>query len=321
MLGYTFVTPQMAEAFLNKNTFNRPLRSGQVERYARDMAADRWLKNGATIVFMTDGTLLDGQHRLFAIIEAACMNPNFKGVYMIIVRDADREALSTIDTGLARSYADYKKLEAGGTGHTFPYPNLVAAVLRLAFWYETAWPKIQIRSNKVSHQELDMLLEKHPQFPELIGDIGASDKLKRLGGGTTTAFVYATGGENFPNEARAWLEILKHGDAEKTHPAMVLRQQLIDKALAAKVVDQPTRLVWTIKSWNAFAQGEDIGRIRWGLDEPMPAIYGTKQYTGSRAGHTALTQMRQKPDLTPHEKGTLLRTGVRKRRRRPKAGQ
>ena len=315
MVGYTLITPAMAESILNKNTFNRPLRAGVVEKYMRDMLAGKWRKNGSTIVLTVDGTLLDGQHRLFAIVEAACHDKNFRGVEIIIVRDADMSALPTIDTGLARTFADFKKLEASGTGHVFPYADQVSAVLRLVYWYNNQWPRIQVRTARVSHQELDDLLQKNPTIPELVGEVGASDKLRRLRSASTTAFVYAMAARQHPNEARAWLDVLKTGDGEKTHPAMVLRQQLIDKALAGKVLDPPTRLVWTIKSWNAFAQTDTIGRIRWGVDEPMPAIFGTPQYTGKMAARTKLLEMKRAPNLTREQKIGVKQAGVRRRRK------
>jgi hypothetical protein len=313
MVGYTNITADRATEILNKNTFNRPLRQGIVDKYARDMKEGRWLKNGSTIVLTTDGTLLDGQHRLFAVIEAAECQVDFS-VPMIVVRDADRSSLATIDTGLPRTYADYKKLEAGGTGHVFPYASVVSSVCRLVYWYENQWPKLQVHKTRVSHQELDDILEEHPQIPELTADVAGSDKVRRLGGQSVTAFVYAIGAEKYPNEARAWLEILRTGEAAKSHPAIVLREQLIAKALANKIVDQPTRLVWTIKSWNAFAQGSDIGRIRWAIDEPMPAIYGTKHYTGKLAGQSAIKKMVKAAEHDPKVRAAIAgKIGVRRR--------
>lgn len=65
------VTPAMATKWLEEgNTHNRKVRDSVVMRYAADMKAGRWKQTHQGIAFNGDGTLLDGQHRLFAIIEA-----------------------------------------------------------------------------------------------------------------------------------------------------------------------------------------------------------------------------------------------------------
>lgn len=69
----TLITPAMAEKWLKEsNTSNRPLRKGLVRHYAEMMRRGDWEKHHQGIAFNCDGTLLDGQHRLAAIIESGC---------------------------------------------------------------------------------------------------------------------------------------------------------------------------------------------------------------------------------------------------------
>jgi hypothetical protein len=102
-------TPALAEAILNNNRLNRPLREGRVEKYARDMAAGRWRMNAETIKLTREGDLLDGQHRMFAVIEAVNLMPKGKSlppIPMMVVEGLDAEVMPTIDTGAARTFAD-----------------------------------------------------------------------------------------------------------------------------------------------------------------------------------------------------------------------
>ena len=289
MSGYVWVTPQMAEEILNKNTYNRPLRIGVVEKYTRDLIANEWMKNGSTIVIATDGTLLDGQHRLFAVCEAACQSVAFKGAWMMVVRDADKSVLPTIDTGIPRSYADYKKLSAGGNGHTFPYAQQVQAALRLAWWYDKSWPASIGKGRKMtpSHLELDEVLARYPHMPDMVGDVAGSDVLKKLVSSACLGFVYAMAAIKYPAEAAAWLEIIRTGDAPLKHPGRVLRERLMLARHLARPLERMTQIVFITKSWNAFAQGQEtIGHLKWGMEELPPAIFGTKQYTGKLAART-----------------------------------
>ena len=73
MITHTVMTPTEAQQLLDKhNTRNRTVRPRVVEEYTRTILRDRWqdhLQNAVQID--TDGVLIDGQHRLLAIVAAA----------------------------------------------------------------------------------------------------------------------------------------------------------------------------------------------------------------------------------------------------------
>ena len=64
------VTPELAQEWLNHNYCNRAISDRYVRQLISDMQNNRWVSNGATISFSADGELLDGQHRLTAIVKA-----------------------------------------------------------------------------------------------------------------------------------------------------------------------------------------------------------------------------------------------------------
>ncbi len=101
------VTPEIAVKWLEKNTLNREINQYRVFSYASEMKAGRWRLNGDTIRFAVDGTLLDGQHRLWAVVEAG-VPVDFHVVYGI-----DPSVRSTIDTGRPRSTADFFRMLDG----------------------------------------------------------------------------------------------------------------------------------------------------------------------------------------------------------------
>lgn len=102
------VTPEMALNWLEKvNTNNRPLSDAHVARLARDMKEGRWVLTHEGIAFGPDGVLLDGQHRLWAVVEAEVP------VEMHVWFNVTQDALMAIDTGKTRSLADV--LHLGGS--------------------------------------------------------------------------------------------------------------------------------------------------------------------------------------------------------------
>lgn len=98
------VTPARARELLKKNSNNRHISERAVNHYIRQIKAGEWQFNGDTIRIAEDGTLLDGQHRLEAIIKTG------HTLECIIVYGLKKTAMMTIDSGRSRKVADYLKI-------------------------------------------------------------------------------------------------------------------------------------------------------------------------------------------------------------------
>ncbi len=61
------VSPAMAERWLNTNTHNRPLSERKMLTYELMMSQDKWVVSNDCILFFEDGSLGNGQHRLWAL--------------------------------------------------------------------------------------------------------------------------------------------------------------------------------------------------------------------------------------------------------------
>lgn len=95
------VTPEMAAAWLRKNTeSNRPVRDSKVTAYARDMQAGRWQLTHQGLAFNRAGELVDGQHRLHAVVRSGC------SVKLLVSTGFDVEFNSPIDVGATRRPSD-----------------------------------------------------------------------------------------------------------------------------------------------------------------------------------------------------------------------
>lgn len=97
------ITPEIAEEILknNRRENNRRVRQARVDYYAKMIARNAWDLNGETVKIAYDGQLLDGQHRLLAVVQADAP------IEMVVVRGVDPEFFSTIDDGLGRNYSDH----------------------------------------------------------------------------------------------------------------------------------------------------------------------------------------------------------------------
>lgn len=115
------VTPALAEGWLGKNIQNRPLRRAKIAGFSRDMRSGAWLLTGEPIKFDTNGRLIDGQHRLLALIDSGAT------VQMLVVTGLDEEVKAVLDTGSARTPGDMLGIVAGTRN-----ASAIAAIARLA---------------------------------------------------------------------------------------------------------------------------------------------------------------------------------------------
>lgn len=97
-----FVSPNIAKILL-KDLYDeqRPYRDRLAQKYAQDMADGRWVSdNPQPIVISSTGKVIDGQHRLNAVIISG------KTVPMYIARGANEDTYRVIDSGATRTVTD-----------------------------------------------------------------------------------------------------------------------------------------------------------------------------------------------------------------------
>jgi hypothetical protein len=108
------VTPELAKKWLANNFRNRPIREDVVNAYARDMINGRWVYTHQGIAFNDRDELIDGQHRLRAIIVA-----NAEVRMMVTfglpskIDGHEMTTMDAVDRGATRSVADQLKIQHG----------------------------------------------------------------------------------------------------------------------------------------------------------------------------------------------------------------
>jgi len=95
------ISPELAaEILTERNIQNRSLDKRQVSRYVNEMVNGRWRVHGNGIQFDKTGRLIDGQHRLQAIVESGLSQA------FMVTFGVEPDAIVTIDEGRRRSNFD-----------------------------------------------------------------------------------------------------------------------------------------------------------------------------------------------------------------------
>lgn len=142
-LESVFVTPALANKWLSKeHPNNRKPSEHRVEMYADDMRAGRWHDNGETIKFDRDGTLIDGGHRVRAVIMSG------KSVAMCVAHGA---VIDGIDRGRTRSVVDIRRMNGSEALNIY----IAAVKVIYSILYNGALMNRPVSDDQVSSVEAD----------------------------------------------------------------------------------------------------------------------------------------------------------------------
>ncbi len=244
------ITPELAREWLGYNTHNRRLRERVVGAYAADMLGGAWQWNGESIKFAADGTLLDGQHRLAAIVAANITVP------MLVVRGLPNEAQDTVDGGAKRKFADVLQLRGE------QWAVALAAVTRRVTLWEMGFRKNNTNVAPTNAQ----LLQTLEQYPEL-RDIVKTATHTATGCGLPGSIcglglwvfsrIDASDADFFFNRLHDGQNLAK-GD-----PIYELRRA-VDASRSVRGSRSDTFLTAImIKAWNAYRDGTTVGLLRY----------------------------------------------------------
>lgn len=274
------ITPEVAIDMLGHNTHNRRVRDSLVYKLANAMRRGEWVLNGETIKVRRDGVVIDGQHRLLAVIESGLP------INTYVVRGLDDMAQQTVDIGQTRAAKDVLALEGYGNRSA-----LLAATLRYLRMIETN----EIRSSNAgsvtragarnarfvtgvySPQEL---METLLNYPYIYDSITKADAIVRPLRGSQSQYA----------ALHAWFSTIDSPAADEffdmvgtglgltaTSPVYLLRKWMETRTV------KDTRRVYTqsrikrlyvhamfVLAWNAWRDGKHPKNLSWKTTSDLP---------------------------------------------------
>lgn len=241
------ITPSMAVAMLARNTSNRPVKQGAVNRYATDMRNGRWQYNGQDILFSDDGVLLDGQHRLLAVVAADA------AVTMGIKRGLAANVFATIDAGSARTAGDVLSM------CNVPNYNAVAAAARVALSFSEGRT---IGHTPTRTEVTDFVLRE----PYIQDAVNIAKRAKTVINTTAlTAVLFLANRERlYDVEVDDFVSGVASGvSLELGDPRLALRTWAINERSKNHGIIQPVACFSAVaRTWTAFATNEELRLVK-----------------------------------------------------------
>ena len=256
------LTPEYAMQLLEHNTLNRPLSQQHVNRIANQITTGEWKFNGDTIKVASTGDVLDGQHRLWAVIEAK------RSVETIIVYGIERDAFATIDT-LRRMRSGADVLALSGAQR---YRGHMAMALKwLILWQRGKITEWQNPHNRIENADIERAYADNPAIAEAVKRVMPLQVVARA---STLAFLYYVFVNRNEELAERMVKTLENpSGVSMDDPFFRLRAYLTTEKRTA---DPLMVMAIAIKAANAAFEGRSLRALSWRRQgqtpEPFPTL-------------------------------------------------
>jgi hypothetical protein len=238
------VTPEIAQHWLTYNTSNRSIVNARVEQFKADMERGDWSDNGETIRFAY-GKLLDGQHRLTALVLAGVT------LRLPVMFGLDPESQVTMDTGRGRTPRDVLSIEGLGKWEAGVFGSAVHGILSArAGMLPSSTAKHTNREVRNFFLENRSAIEASLQ---VLHDLPRKPTPLPFSRALTMHFLFA---ERSREDADNFFQRLYIGDGLKTSsPIFHLRQRLMNDLVNKTKRSAFIECTYLVKTWNAFRKG------------------------------------------------------------------
>jgi len=261
------VTPAQAQKWLEGNVDNRTLREARVLQHSQVLQRGEWELTGDAIVFDEDGTLLNGQHRLSAVVVTGIP------ARFIVLRGVPSKAQEVFDSGLARTLGD--QLQRRGV----PYYTYVSSALfwlhRMSYAEKTGIAHYAEPSMRPSFRQLLSLYDRNKGLAEEAPKIGKHVNNLKVRAGATLAVYHRLKKIDDPNIDQevdiffnSWLTGQgMDGTGLKANDAIWrLREWTLDDAAKRHTRGRAPDyrfVAYVITAWNKWRDGEPVRQLKW----------------------------------------------------------
>jgi hypothetical protein len=268
------VNARLAKKFLEKERVpeagvkgtNRKHGDRTVQEYAEAMLRGEWELTHQGIAFNEKDEMVDGGHRLRAVILADQTKPGIKVPFMV-ASGLSASAMAAMDIGRRRVPSDF--LRMAGEVNT---PTL-GGIIRLAYcYYNVEWVHTETWSrHRITPRMQEDFLDENPMLRDAVYETFA---LKRLFKSSALgAFWFIAKVERPDVDVDSFLEQLRTGELlTQGDPALKLRELMLNAKAAMRRFEASEELALLIKAFNRWIRGETVKQLSFRTDEAFPRI-------------------------------------------------
>ena len=247
------INPALAEAWLKKNTFNRKMSAKIVRKYADDMDNGRWTLNHQGIAFDDKDVLVDGQHRLAAVIECG------KPIEFMVTWGASRVGIDELRVRTAHDVIQF----GGLSEWLLPKDVQVAKQMMLLF-------SIRSAHSTVSTSQLVEFSEKNKSAIQFAGSLFHTNT-KGVSSAACRATIAVAYYHIDHERLREFVECLYSGVVSNKDESAAIRarEQIIDNGFAGGSAERVKMVKRLARAIVAFEKMQPLGRLMTPSEYPF----------------------------------------------------
>jgi hypothetical protein len=246
------VTPKLAELWLKGKNKNRSMHLSQLNKLKRALEQDRWEINGETIIFDAQGRLIEGQHRLQAVVDTDT------SLWSLIVVGIDQDRFKTMGQGSKRSAGDILSIRGEKDARN------LAAALRWVWRYEHR--QMMNPHPLITDDELADTIWVHQ---EIVDSITYGHQAQGLAApGMVTALHYLCSRVHKADANDFFWRFTKGQNLDEGHPILILRNSLMKSTKLRRVMRDERKAPMIVVAWNLLRKDpnvrlKDARRLGW----------------------------------------------------------
>lgn len=248
------ITPNLAKTYLESNLNNRRISQPVLFRYIDDMKMGRWKEDtGESIKISKDGRVLDGQHRLQAIVKSGC------SIYLHVASDLDESVFDVLDTGKKRNATDCFLVAGVKQNNTIP-----SIITQFNLLQEGRKKGTQINMRATNAELLEQYCKDELFWQEIAKSAHAwyCSFAKIL----TPSFIggfYAHFHKVNSAKAESFMNQLCNGIDIENQTISLLRNKLMQDKMSPRKMPPTLKMALIIKTWNHFIDGIEVKILKF----------------------------------------------------------
>jgi len=260
------ITPEIARDLLSRNTDNRNMREKTAQFYADQIKGGKWELNGTTIVVGENGRILDGQHRLRAIVLAN------KPIQSFIVTDIAENTFGTIDVGLRRSPSDILHIHSGGRVR---WGTAIAAALKIVYLFgeDGTFNSSLDREKSLTHNILIELYDANPDIQDNLEIISQYKNVLNVIPHSLATGLYTVMKRIDPEaNEKFWLAFDSGANLGSRSPVLALKNRFGTYMAhnGGHKVRRRLAIAMIVKAWNTRRARKSLSKLS--VDESQPIV-------------------------------------------------
>lgn len=244
------ITPELASKMLEKNFQNRTLNKKHIAYLSSQMKNNQWQFDGQPIRFDKYDRLLDGQHRLSAVVHSE------ETVQFLIVSGLEESTFKVMDTGKNRSSGDV--LSTMGV----KYSSDVAAVAKKVIAFERG---VFAKSERIANTDVVSWYDDNKKITDTIrrADSFRSAFSGVLSRTDISLFLYLFDKKNTVVSEDFFDKLCMGIGLDVESPIFLLRKRLIEDKMAKAKLPQREKFALICKAWNFHRLDKNPKFLRW----------------------------------------------------------